>query len=232
MSRTNPDPAATAFAHFSDLLASRHSCRAFLPRPVPQPTIRQLLDAAQRTASWCNAQPWRIVVTSGAATEAFRRMYAQAATSEPAQSDFPFPQEYRGEHLRRRRECGWQLYASVGVERGDREGARAQVLQNYELFGAPHVAIVTAEAHLGAYAAVDCGGWVANFMNAAASLGVASIAQAALASHPQAIRRHFGLSEEQRVVCGVSFGYADPAHPANGFRTRRAALDEVVSFRS
>jgi nitroreductase len=69
---------------------------------------------------------------------------------------------------------------------------------------------------------VDCGAYVQNFLLAAASLGLASIAQAALASRPEFIRRHFGLPAERRIVCGISFGYEDPAHPANGFRTTRA----------
>jgi nitroreductase len=118
----------------------------------------------------------------------------------------------------------------MGIARGDREAARRQALQNYEFFGAPHVAIITCEAHLGIYAAVDCGAYVANFLLAATSLGLGCIAQAALASHPDVVRRHFGLPESQRVVCGISFGFADTAHPANSFRTRRAGLEEVVTW--
>ena len=33
---------------------------------------------------------------------------------------------------------------------------------------------------------------------------------------------------EHRMVCGISFGYADPAHPANSYRTDRAAVDDDV----
>ena len=54
-------------------------------------------------------------------------------------------------------------------------------------------------------------------MLAAKSLGVASIAQAALARHPQFTRQFFGLPEDRRIVCGISFGFEDPAHPANQF---------------
>ena len=31
-----------------------------------------------------------------------------------------------------------------------------------------------------------------------------------------------GTEAERRIVCGISFGYQDPAHPANAFRTTRA----------
>ena len=210
------------------LLGDRYSCRSFLPRPVERPLIERILEIAQRTPSWCNAQPWKVHITSGAATERLRATLLEAARSEPAAPDYPFPREYRGEYLERRRECGWQLYESVGIRRGDRDASARQALENFRLFGAPHAAIVTTDEALGVYGVLDCGAWVSNFMLAARSVGVASIAQAALASRPAALRRFFGIGDSRRIVCGISFGYEDPRHPANGFRTRRAGLDEVA----
>ena len=55
-----------------ELLGERYSCRAYRPEPVPRPTIDRILTAAQRTASWCNSQPWQVVIASGAAKERFR----------------------------------------------------------------------------------------------------------------------------------------------------------------
>src|SRR5690606_25140033 len=118
----------------------------------------------------------------------------------------------------------------VGVKRGDRAAAARQALENYRLFGAPHVAIVTSDEALGVYGAVDCGAWVANFLLAAESLGVAAIPQAALAAYPDFIRAHFGLGPDRLVVCGISFGYEDKSHPANSYRTSRASLDEAVTW--
>jgi nitroreductase len=130
----------------------------------------------------------------------------------------------------RRRACGLQLYDSVGVVHGDRQASVRQTLENFRLFGAPHVAIVTTPEALGVYGMVDCGAYVSNFVLAARSLGVATIAQAALASFPDVVRAHFGLPEERRVVCGISFGYADDEHPVNRYRTDRAAIDDAVTW--
>ncbi|MFT3820832.1 MAG: nitroreductase [Rubrivivax sp.] len=228
--RTAPvlDGDADAFAR---LLNGRFSCRGFRPEPVPRATIERILGTAQRTASWCNAQPWQIVIASGAAAEAFRRALLAAAGTPPEAPDFGWPREYRGRYQQRRRACGLALYESVGVAPGDRAASARQGRENFRLFGAPHVAIVTTDEALGVYGAIDCGAWVANFMTAAWSLGVASIAQAALASRPALVRSHFGLADDRRVVCGLSFGYADEAHPANGFRTTRAGLDEAADWR-
>jgi nitroreductase len=144
--------------------------------------------------------------------------------------DIPFPREYRGIYLERRRECGFQLYESVGVSRGDREGSSRQAQENFRLFGAPHVAIVTTEEALGSYGALDCGAYVANFTLAARSLGVATIAQAAIAAYSPFVREFFGLPTERQIICGISFGYEDQQHRANSFRTSRASLSEVITW--
>ena len=212
------------------LYAARFACRAYLPRPVPRSTIERILRVAQRTASWCNAQPWTVVITSGAETDRFRAALLKGAEEEPTAPDFPWPREYRGRYLERRRECGYGLYASLGIAKSDREGTARQHKENFRLFGAPHVAIVTSDEALGVYGAIDCGAYVNTFMLAARALGVACIAQAALAARPELIRGHFGLPPDRRVICGISFGYADEAHPANAFRTRRADLEEVVTW--
>ncbi len=215
---------------FERLLKERYSCRAFLPRQVDTAAITRMLEIAQRTPSWCNSQPWKVVITRGAGTDRFRNALLEYAAGRKPEPDFAFPREYRGVYLERRRECGFQLYDSVGIVRGDREASARQGMENYRLFGAPHAMIVTSDEALGVYGVLDCGAWVNNFMLAARSLGVASIAQAALGAHPKFTRSYFGLSEDRLVVCGMSFGYEDAAHPVNRFRTSRAAVDNVVTW--
>jgi len=215
----------------AEALGVRHSCRAFLERPVPRETIDAILGAAQRTASWCNAQPWRLYLASGAAIERLRVALPEAARHATPAPDFAWPEAYRGVYQERRRECGWGLYEALGIGRGDRHASAAQALENFRFFGAPHVAIVTTDAALGVYGAVDCGAYVSNFMLAATSLGVATIAQAALAAHPGPLREQLGIPADRLIVCGISFGYADPAHPANAFRTTRADPAECVAWR-
>ena len=83
---------------------------------------------------------------------------------------------------------------------------------------------------LGIYGAIDCGAYVGNFMLAAQALGLGTIPQAALARHSGLIRRHFKLGDDRRVVCGISFGFADHAHKVNSYRTSRASMADTVSF--
>ncbi|OQW58688.1 MAG: nitroreductase [Proteobacteria bacterium SG_bin9] len=213
-----------------ELLNERYSCRAFKPDPVPRPIIERILTTAQRTASWCNSQPWQVLIISGAAKEEFRKkIYAEAMSGE-GEHDFPPPREYLGVYLERRRESGFQLYNTLGIARGDKMAYAKQALENYNFFGAPHVAIIHTDEPLGVYGAVDCGAYVGNFMLAAQALGLGTIPQAALARQSKLIRAHFKLPDDRRVVCGISFGYADNDHLVNSYRTSRAGLAEAVTF--
>ncbi|PCJ09461.1 MAG: nitroreductase [Rhodobacteraceae bacterium] len=213
------------------LFSARHSCRAFRPDPVPKGVIEQIITTAQKVPSWCNAQPWKLTITSGTKTEALRAALVDATTSGSHAPDLAFPTGYSDEYLQRRRSCGWALYEAVGVQKGDREGSARQMQQNFDLFGAPHCAIISSPAELGAYGAMDCGGFVAAFTLAAQAAGVASIPQAAVASYAPMLHQHLGIPEDRVILCAISFGYGDPDHAANSFRTDRAELSEFVDWR-
>jgi nitroreductase len=214
------------------LLGARFSCRAFRPDPVPRADIERVIATARRAPSWCNAQPWQVIVTEGAATDRFRAALMAEAGTGAARLDLPGPEGYPGVYGERRREVGWQLYDAVGVQKGDREASAAQMMRNFALFDAPHVAILTSPRALGSYGAMDCGGFVLAFLLAARAVGIDTIPQAAVANFAGFLRGHFGIPDDRIMLCAISFGYADPDHPANSFRTARAELNEIVEWRS
>ena len=221
----------TAAETLDALLKARHSCRAFKPDPLPDALIEEIVTTAGRVPSWCNAQPWQVIVTRAPETDRFRDALYAAATSQPARPDLDWPLQYTGLYRDRRRACGFQLYDSLGIPKEDRAATQAQMLENYRLFGAPHVASVTSEADLGPYGAMDSGGFVTLFTLAAEARGVASIPQAAVAAQAPFVRDWFGIPEHRHILCAISFGIEDTEHPANGFRTARAPLSEVIDWR-
>lgn len=221
----------------SKLLAERYSCRSYRPDPVPRPVIERMLAIAQMSASWCNSQPWQVIVTEGEGTERFRTALFDRAMADAAkhggpamEPDFPFPEAYRGIYKDRQREVGWQLYESVGIGYGDRAASGKQALENFRLFGAPHALIVTSPRDLGTYGAIDSGLYVGSVLLAAQSLGLGMIPQAALATYAPLMHDHFGIADDRMIVLGASFGYADEAHPANSFRSRRAGVADAVEW--
>jgi nitroreductase len=213
------------------LLGRRYSCRAYRPDPVAPDTLRAAFTLAQRTPSWCNTQPWQVIVASGAARDRLADALHHAAVSgQPPDPDFAFPPGYAGVYRERRKACGLQLYGALGIGRDDRERAQAQSLENFRFFGAPHVAFVTTAADLGVYGLLDCGLYVMSLLLALEAHGLSTIAQAALATWPGIVREALGLDADRRIVCGVAFGHGRPDAAINGYRTARATLDEAVRF--
>ena len=216
--------------NLTDALKTRYSCRAYRPEPVPRDTIEAIVKDARQAPSWCNAQPWQLIVTEKE-TERFREALYAHALNNPPQPDLDWPSSYPGVYGARRRACGWQLYEAVGVTKGDRTASAKQMMENYRLFGAPHTALLTSPAELGAYGALDCGGFVTAFCLAAAARGVATIPQAAIAAQAPFVRKFFDLPDDRLVLCAISFGYANPNHAANGFRTNRADANDIMEIR-
>ncbi|MEP4197627.1 MAG: nitroreductase family protein [Aliishimia sp.] len=222
-----PTPSET----LTELMKARFSCRAFHPQPIADQIITNIVDTARHTASWCNAQPWQVSITKGTGTDRFRdALYTHATSGAVPEPDLPWPSGYPGIYGDRRRACGWQLYEAVGIQKGDRAASVAQMMENYKLFGAPHVAIIHAPAELGPYGAMDCGGFVTAFCLAAQAQGISTIPQAAIAAHAPFVRDWFGL-DGRLVLCAISFGRGDMDHPANNFRTERDTADALIDWK-
>ena len=100
----------------------------------------------------------------------------------------------------------------------------------FRFFDAPHALFIFLDDHFGFYGGVDCGLYVNSVLLAAKNEGVDAVAQAALASYPDFIRQHFQLPDNLKLVCGISFGYADMEHAINQYRTPRAPLEESIRY--
>ena len=75
-----------------------------------------LFAAAQHAPSWCNVQPWRVVVTeppvTGELAAALRR---RGARSGFPHAEVPFPLDYPSPYKEHRIACGVALYQAMGV---------------------------------------------------------------------------------------------------------------------
>lgn len=215
------------------IATNRFSCRKFLPDPVSDGVITDIVSTARHAPSWNNVQPWKLTITTGEATDKFRSaLHARAAAGASPEPDLDWPTDYPGALGERRRTCGYQLYEAVGIERHDHAARTAQMLENFSLFDAPHVAIVTSPKVLGAYGALDCGGFLTAFCLAAQARGVGTILQAAIAAQAPFVRDWFDLPEEEIILCAISFGRPDMSHPINTYRTARETPDALITWKS
>ena len=126
------------------------------------------------------------------------------------------------------RDVRFRRALSMGIDRHDRPRRDWAYRRNLEFFGAPHAVFIFMPGAFEEREAVDLGIYTQTLMLAMVSRGGSNCAQGALSLYPSIIREHLGVSVDNRLLLGISFGYEDPAHPANGFRTDRAALDEIM----
>jgi nitroreductase len=136
------------FTLLRDLFEQRSSVRGFLSTPLPRSQLHDVFAAAQRAPSWCNIQPWRVIVTGPEETSALTSALAEASATGPPCPEVPFPSEYPSPYQERRRACGRALYQAMGIARDDAPRRREAWLQNYRAFNAPHLAIVTCDLTL------------------------------------------------------------------------------------
>ncbi|MBB6464721.1 nitroreductase [Aminobacter carboxidus] len=216
-----------------EAIISRRSVRAFLPTPVEDSVIRDILDVAARAPSGTNMQPWKVYVTSGETLRGIGDAILNSGVrAEKAVWDEYkyYPDQFFEPYLGRRRANGFGLYGVLGIGRRDVDRMRAQHDRNFVFFDAPVGMIFTIDRRLNQGSWIDYGMFLQNIMIAARARGLHTCPQAAFAPYHRQIRPVLGIPEEEVVVCGMALGHEDTSKPESTFRTDRAPLDEWVQF--
>jgi nitroreductase len=218
-----------------EAIATRKSVRAFLPTPVDQSTVGELLALASRSPSGSNIQPWKVRVIAGEVRAELSRRILQAIERDGVEKYCRewnyYPVRWREPYLGRRRKIGWDMYALLGVRKGDFEGTRQARLRNYEFFGAPVGMIFTLDEDVEIGSWLDLGIFIGSITIAARARGLHTCPQAAFADFHTIIRPLLGIPQSEILICGLALGHADPDAPVNRLVTERAALGEFASFR-
>jgi nitroreductase len=213
---------------------SRISCRAFLDKPVDQKIIRDLLARAARAASGGNLQPWNVYALTGAAlAELKRRVAALIAAQDPRHipAEYPIYPEKMWEPYKARRDAhGHQLYGALKIDYDDMASRRQQFNRNFEFFNAPVGLFITIDRGLGPGQWSDLGGYIHALAFLARAYGLDTCPQEAWARLHKTVGAFINIPPHQMLFCGMAIGYGDHNHPANSFRSPRAALDEFCKF--
>lgn len=216
-----------------EAITSRRSVRAFLPDPVSDATIREILDVASRAPSGTNMQPWRVYVTAGAVKDRIADAILNSGVrAEKAVWDEYkyYPDQFFEPYLTRRRTVGFGLYSALGIGRREVDRMREQHDRNFIFFDAPIGMLFTIDRRLNQGSWIDLGMFLENIMIAARGRGLHTCPQAAFAPYHKQIRPVLGMTDEEILVCGMALGYEDTSKPENNFRTERAPQEEWVTF--
>lgn len=230
-------PTATQTAAVDAAIASRRSMRAFLPTPVPQALLEDILGLAARAPSGTNIQPWQVHVLTGAAKDRLCdricAIYENPAELAHHEREYDYyPKEWTSPYIERRRKVGWDLYKLLGIAKADKEAMHRQHGRNYRFFDAPVGLLFSIDRILEQGSWLDYGMFLQNLMIAARARGLHTCSQAAFTQFHRVIAEELSLRPDQAIVCGMALGYADPEAVENHLETERADLGEFVTFHS
>jgi nitroreductase len=233
---------------FSDFLASRHSTRDFLPTPIPQEILDQILKDALTAPSWSNTRPFKVAIATGEQRERISReflsrwnvlskimrkgilsklrilysRYGLPTSNRTIAKPYPSELKPRAERL------GKELYEVFGVTRGDTTARNAQWAKNYSFFGAPVEIFVFIHKSLHIFAASDAGLMMQNLILSAHAKGLGTCAQGAVGIWEDVVRKEFEISKDYRLLCGIALGY--PSESAvNDFAANRIDISEILA---
>ncbi|MDO4242343.1 MAG: nitroreductase [Actinomyces sp.] len=227
---------------FSELAASRHSVRDFLPDPVPQEVVEAIVDDARQAPSWSNTRPFMLALATGERADRLRAAYLQAfdktlgvqhkergATAKMVLSgatpdgDYKIWGNYPADLRPHSIAVAKALYGHLGIDRRDREARDAHNRRNCEAFGAPVIGFVLIHSGLMPFAALDAGLMLQTLFLSAKARGIDSCPIGILAGWRGPLDSEFDVPRDYRLITGFALGYASDA-PVNEFRAERRPI--------
>jgi len=215
-----------------EAVIGRRSIRQFLPQPVSEEMIKDIIAKSLWSPSWGNTQPWEIVVGTGESLAEFKKKNRNALIEGKASAtDIPMPQVWPDCNKLRYKELGKSVLGALSIAREDRQARMDHFAWMFTLFDAPAVVIFTLDKTLLLeYAMLDVGLILQTFCLLAHDKGLGTCILAASVMYPEIAREVFSIPETKRLVMGAALGWPDPDAPVNSFERNRGHLEEFVRW--
>ncbi len=214
-------------------IETRRSCRAYKPDPVPEETIRKILETAKWSPSFSDSQPWQVAVVSGRKKDELLEVLAGLAEAgTPMSLEIPVPKEWPPEVAERMKEHHAHHAGYLGREPGADRQRRNASRRRPSFYGAPCAIFLYMDNTLTGWSVFDIGLFAQSLILAAHSYGIGSCLQAMMVPYPDAIKKFLGIPETKKLILGISLGYPDTGSPEYGYKSERMDLDEFVKWYS
>jgi len=212
-------------------IETRRSFRAFKSTPISKEIIEGILQAASKSPSYTNTQPWEVAVVSGKKKEELSKILHEMAKSDVAPNpDLPQPKVWPPELERRAKEHGAKRFRALGIERENEQQRKELRLLNFEFYGAPCVLFLFMDSTLTSWSIFDMGLFAQSLILAAHCFGLGSCLQASIANYPDAVREFLGITRTKLLVLGISIGYPDLEATINAYQSIRVSLNDFVQW--
>ena len=215
--------------HVSDAVRTRISVRNFLPTPVANETITDLLERSARAPSGGNVQPWRVYVLNGDAMARFlAHVQSRSEPETPAYAIYPdnLKEPYRSSRFK----MGEDMYALLNIPRTDKPARLAHLSRNFRFFDAPAAFFCFVDKTMGPPQWSDLGMFLQTFMLLAEKAGLNTCPQEAWANKTETVASFVQPPDELMLFCGMAIGHANPQASVNALVTDREPLANWTTF--
>tara|TARA_B100000674_G_scaffold462788_1_gene443155 strand:- start:1179 stop:1832 length:654 start_codon:yes stop_codon:yes gene_type:complete len=208
---------------------SRKSIRSYTQKSVPNPLIKKLLSKAARSPSGGNLQPWKIFVLNNSSMSKFIDFQATWVGHADPQYEI-YPKKLSEPYRTSRYELGEQMYSILGISREMKNERIAQVMKNFEFFGAPAGLFCYIEKQMGPPQWSDLGMFLQTFMLLCEETGLSTCAQEAWSIKHDCVSAFLNIQNDDILFCGMSIGYKDDKDVINSLQSERRPIDEWATF--
>ena len=213
----------------TDAVLSRSSVRAFTEKPVENSLIKELLIKSSRSASGGNLQPWKIYVLNNQSMNDFLVHQDNWDKQETPAYEI-YPPKLKEPYRSSRHQLGEQMYELLGIPREDKESRFAQVMKNFNFFGAPSAFFCFIDRQMGPPQWSDLGMFLQTFMLLAKEAGLDTCAQEAWSMKHDSVSEFVQADAEDLLFCGMCIGYRDEKDIINSLKSDRRPLEDWATF--
>ena len=208
---------------FLEVVKSRHSVRKFKSDPVSDDLIKSILETATASPSWCNSQPWKVIVATGETLNTIRSEFIRLRAAE-TDLDMDIPSLHRTDLSKESAQCMGQFFSLDDLKNPD------FINNQMPFFDAPAVIYFTVPKTHSEYSVLDIGGFYMTVMLAAKAKGLDTIPAAATVNFCGVLHRVLSVPQEESFLIGIALGYAAD-DKINAFVPPKMKVDDFVTIK-
>lgn len=212
-------------------IESRRSFRSFIPNAVDKGTLNKVLEAANRSPSYMNTQPWEVFVVDGEKKAILaKRLLDEAVAGTAPRPDLAFPKEWPAPVEKRAMDHRLRRFKALGIDPNDAEKVRKSMLRNYKFHEAPCVLFVGMDKSLTSWSIFDLGLFTTTVLLAAQAEGLGTCIQALSMGYPDLIRDELGIPPTISLIVAICMGYPDMQAEINQYQSTRRDMSEFLKW--
>ena len=213
--------------NFKELMKERHSARDFLQKEIPEETVKEIINIALNSPSWCNSQPWNVYVVSGKPLEEIKKEWI--SKNEQKIKGYADLQPVHRTEFSERCQKNMEEELKLIKEATNDPELTAFWRKNIECFNAPVIVYLTLHKGHSKWSCYDLGSFGMSLMLAAKDYGVDSVVAYELAKYPDVLRKHAKIPENEDICVGIALGYEND-DGVNKFRAKKNTIDDACHF--